>query len=138
MVWSDKAGLLTLSCGCLVPVREPSSSYVGDCLCMWAVVFAHWQCSSYVGSHCHAGALILYMCSCLHMGAGGCGRSVDVDALRLSRVVVVVVVMGCGHRVTIVDALWTLWMWLWLGVVLLSSSIDRVWVARGCVVVLVH
>ena len=33
----------------------------------------------------------------------------DLDVLLLPRVVVVVVVMGCGHRVTIVDALWMLW-----------------------------
>ena len=34
------------------------------------------------------------------------GVGVDVDVLRLSRVMVVVV-MGCGHRVAVVDALWT-------------------------------
>ena len=62
-----------------------------------------------------------------------------MDVLRLSRVVVVVVVMGCGRRVTVVDALWMpwMWLWLWLGVGSSSSSVDRPWVARSHVVVAV-
>ena len=73
MVWFDKAGLLTWSRGRLILVHERLSSYMGDCLHMWAVVFIRWWSSLYVGSCVHAGALVLYVCGCLHTGAGGCG-----------------------------------------------------------------
>ena len=121
MVWSDKAGLLTWSCGRLVLICEQSSSYLG--------------------TRFHAGALVLYVGGCLHTGAGGCGCG------RVH----VAVVEGCGggsghgmwsshHRCgRIVDVLWTLWtwLWLWLGVMLSSSSVDRPWVARGRVIIAV-
>ena len=115
MVWSDKAGLLTWSRGHLVPIREQ-------------LVL-------------HAGALVLYMGGCFHMGVGGCGRGHGR----------VKVVEGCGggsgHGLwslrhccgRVVDVLWTpwTWLWLWLGVVSSSSSVDRPWVARCCVVIAV-
>ena len=121
MVWSDKAGLLTWSCSCLVLIREWSSSYVGGHFC--------------------AGTLVLYMGGCLCMGAGGCGRGHGRGC--------VAVVEGCGgggshglwslhHQCgCVVDALWMLWTWLWLGVMSSSLSVDRLWVARGHVIVAV-
>ena len=65
-----------------------SFSFMTGCLCMWAVVFIRWRSSSYVGSCFRAGALILYMGSCLHMGAGGCGHGHGHGC--------VAVVKGCG------------------------------------------
>ena len=126
MVWSDKTGLLTWSRGRLILVRERSSLYVGDRLRTWAVVFVRLRLSCTWAVVCIRGQVDVVM-------------GVNVDVLRSSRVVVVVVVMGCSHRVTVVDALWTpwTWLWLWLGVVSSSSSVDRPWVARGRVIVLV-
>ena len=93
---------------------------------MWAVVFVQVHSSCTWAVVCIWGQVDVVM-------------GMDMDALQLSRVVVVVVVMGCGHRVTIVNALWTLWMWmwLWLGVMSSSSSVDRPWVARGHVIITV-
>ena len=87
-MWSDKAGLLTWSHGCLVLIREWLSLYVGSHLCMWAVIFVHWRSSLCMGSRVHVGALVLYVHGCLRMGAGGCGCGHECGC--------VAVVKGCG------------------------------------------
>ena len=121
MVWSDKAGLLTLSCGhlFLIPDRMWAIIFIH------AVVFVHWWSSSYVGSCFCAGAVVLYVSSCLCMGVGGCGCGRGCGC--------VVVVKGCvggsGHG-------------LWLLCHCCGRVVDAVdvvvVVVRGCVLVLVR
>ena len=96
-----------------------SFSFMSNHLRMWVVIFICWQSSSYVGSRFHAGALVLYVGSCLHTGTGGCGHGCGC----------IVVVEGCGGGSG--HGLWSLHHRC-------GRIVDMVVdVVRGCVVVLV-